>query len=384
MKFKEVFEKYKNGEVTKTEKEFIDEEIEKNEIINEYLADSLMDKFETFDNNETISVKKIKKKVDKKFRGIILKSVMGIVAIFIFIQIIVDPITSLLFYNPSKFLDGESSESTLFLDMSTFTELHFPEYRTSYATTSEDLGFGKHELKIYQQNKFDNKDTTFEGKLVRGKLKGNNEALYLMGYNNIFYEKGNSTFEAQTKKEFDSTKDLLKEVSKSSLIASYLSFKEDMSMDELLKFKEKYDLSISWVAINSDYNRNEMMLGFNLAQDGKIIELDKKSNEMYPYLSLGTEYMEDSEEITGEILETHYKSLLKYMSTRDEFLSAFYNVNGIYNGFYKDSLRYIEDNGIKTYGIRIDSTSDELLQILEDENINSVFIQDAKFSVLER
>lgn len=384
MKFKEIFEKYKIGEVTDEEKEFIDEEIEKNEIINEYLADSIMDKFESFENeNEAISVKKMKKKVDKKFRGIILKSIIGVVAIFSFIQIAVSPLTSLLFYNPSEILEGESHTNTLLLDTKVFTELHFPEYITSYATNSNDLGFGKHKFEIYQQNKFDNENTIAYGEIVRGKLETNGEGFYLFPYNNVFYEKGASTIEPQGKKEFDANIKLLEELPKSSVVASYLSFKEDMSIKKLLELQKKYDLRISWVAVRTDGRNGETKIGFNPLVEGPIIELAKEQKEVYPYLNLNSEYVE-SLEITDEVLETHYKSLLKYMSTREEFLSTFYNVNGIYNKYYKDSLRYIEDNGVKTYGIRIDSSADELIELLADENINSVFIQDAKFSVLER
>lgn len=386
MKFKEIFEKYKNGEVTDEEKEFIDQEIEKNEIINEYLADSVMDNFESFENDdENISVKKMKKKVDKKFRGIILKAIMGVIAILILIPVAVSPLTSLFFYNPSEIIEGESHATSLLLDTKIFTELHFPEYTTGYGTNSNDLGFGKHKFEIYQQNKFDNKDTVTYGEVTRGKLETNGTGLYLIPYNNVFYEKGGNGIEPQGKKQFEATIKQLEELPKSSVVASYLSFKEDMSIEKLLELQKKYDLMISWIAVRADYKDGTRLTGFNPLAEGAVIELVKEQRELYPYLNLNSADTENIE-ITDQVLETHYKSLLKYMSTRDEFLSTFYDVNGIgmYDNFYKDNLRYIEDNGIKTYGIRIDSTADELIELLADENINSAFIQDAKFSVLER
>jgi len=51
---------------------------------------------------------------------------------------------------------------------------------------------------------------------------------------------------------------------------------------------------------------------------------------------------------------------------------------------YSEALKYVEENGVKKYGILLYSDVDTFLKLAEDDLINSVYIDNVKFSVLQR
>ncbi|MBS5883994.1 anti sigma factor C-terminal domain-containing protein [Clostridium sp.] len=68
----------------------------------------------------------------------------------------------------------------------------------------------------------------------------------------------------------------------------------------------------------------------------------------------------------------------------EKFLSTFFNINNISTTMYSEALKYVEENGVKKYGILLYSDVDTFLKLAEDDLINSVYIDNVKFSVLQR
>ena len=164
MSFKSIFEKYKNGTATEEEIKIIEDEIEKNELINDYLSEKIFEKIDKIDIGVE-DTKGIKKAVNKKLRKINFLSVLSVLLAFLCINYLILPAYNSLFYNPSVKLTNEFNQNKLFIDMSAFTELHFPGYTTSEAEV-EALGLGKYDVRINQENTFEIENPGVMGKYV--------------------------------------------------------------------------------------------------------------------------------------------------------------------------------------------------------------------------
>lgn len=394
MSFKYIFEKYKNGTATEEEIKIIEEEIEKNELINDYLSENIFGEIDNISDDiglDEMETKVIKKAVNKKFRKVVGLSVVSVLLIILLINFLILPSYNSFFYNPSGKITNQQNQDELFIDMSTFTELHLPGYTTDN-TNVEGLGLGKYDITINQNNLFTGENVVFNGKVVRNELITQNNNLYKFPAINIFYDvdnknvlninkDGSSTY-GQNKEEREYLINNVKELPKGSVISSYISFKKDLSLDELKSLEKKYNFTSNWIAIRTTDSNTYTKIGFDPTGTGVIIENGTLSEEDYPCFELGNEEYDNG--YSTEILETHFKSLLKYMSSREDFLNAFFNVNNISSTIYSEALNYIESNGINTYGILLYTDVDTFLNLIQDENVYTIFIDNAKFSVFQR
>ncbi|MGG7142689.1 anti sigma factor C-terminal domain-containing protein [Clostridium nigeriense] len=394
MSFKYIFEKYKNGTATEEEIKIIEEEIEKNELINDYLSENIFGEIDNISDNiglDEIDTKVIKKAVNKKFRKVVVLSVVSVLLIIILINFLILPSYNNFFYNPSRKITNQQNQDELFIDMSTFTELHLPGYTTDN-TNVEGLGLGKYDITINQNNLFTGENVVFNGKVVRNELITQNNNLFKFPAIDAFYDvdnknvlninKDGSSIYGQNKEEREYLINNVKELPKGSVISSYISFKKDLSLDELKSLEKKYNFTANWIAIRTTDSNTYTKVGFDPTGTGVIIESGTLSEEDYPCFELGNEEYDNG--YSAEILEKHFKSLLKYMSSREDFLNTFFNVNNISSTIYSEVLSYIESNGIKTYGILLYTDVDTFLNLIEDENIYTISIDNAKFSVFQR
>lgn len=394
MSFKYIFEKYKNGTATEEEIKIIEEEIEKNELINDYLSENIFGEIDNISDDiglDEMETKVIKKAVNKKFRKVVGLSVVSVLLIILLINFLILPSYNIFFYNPSGKITNQQNQDELFIDMSTFTELHLPGYTTDN-TNVEGLGLGKYDITINQNNLFTGENVVFNGKVVRNELITQNNNLYKFPAINIFYDvdnknvlninkDGSSTY-GQNKEEREYLINNVKELPKGSVISSYISFKKDLSLDELKSLEKKYNFTSNWIAIRTTDSNTYTKVGFDPTGTGVIIENGTLSEEDYPCFELWNEEYDNG--YSTEILETHFKSLLKYMSSREDFLKTFFNVNNISSTIYSEALNYIESNGINTYGILLYTDVDTFLNLIQDENVYTIFIDNAKFSVFQR
>ena len=158
MSYREKLEKYKQNQLPEEEKKKVEDEIEKAEAINEYLADKLEEELieddEAFqDGNEenTFHEEKdsrmeekeaqfeeyVKKSIHRIFRKISVGTGAVLLVALLFVQFGLSPLVSLFYYNPAKQIkvkmesDGdseswESSESQFGIDFGIFSELTMP------------------------------------------------------------------------------------------------------------------------------------------------------------------------------------------------------------------------------------------------------------------
>ncbi|MEG1408409.1 MAG: anti-sigma factor C-terminal domain-containing protein [Terrisporobacter sp.] len=394
MSFKDIYEKYINNKASEEEIKFIEEEIEKNEIISEHLCnkidddlfntntsiDNVLDKndekndndFKKKKNEEDILLKKINRKIRNKFLKTCLASVVVVIGILAGVKYIVSPMIDSKYYNPTT---SRGEFSTQFLrDISVFTELHFPGIITSY-TNEESLGYGKYNVSINQNNTFKNNGTTYEGVINEGKLEYISHDFYKYPVMNIF-KYGVYPFTDAFDDDSEQLKEL-KQLPSTSQVSAYVSFNKDIDMKEISKMiKSNEDLYFSWVGVRTCDKNTQLLpqMGFESSGSGIILE-GFKNNKDYPYLEFGG----IGGEYSGNIYETHFKSLVKYMRDNKDFIDLQHP--NAFTSKYEDTLDYVEKNGVKSYGVLVNGSADDILKLRENKFVFGLSVDDVKVSV---
>ncbi len=400
MKFHELLERYKNNTATEEEIRLVEEELEKNELINDYLSEHLLENLnEKKESEEAASVaesQSIKKAVDRKFLKIVVVSVAAAALLFGALKFVALPLYDKAFYNPNE---GYTSEwnSALFLDVCAVTELWFPGYITSFAQ-AESLGMGKYDITISLWNSFNGGDEVFTNRLVRGRLEKTPSDFWHFPISNAFYERNSSDVVVetdgtesqwvQTEEEKSYYLDELKKLPETTEASVFFSFQEDIPLADYCERVKEYDnLYFNWVAVRSNnkpYHGNP--IGFSPSSSGVIIEEGTLPVAEYPCFELANcDFNTDLGGYSSQDLETHFKTLLKYASQRQDFLSAFCAVNAAGSGNnYLDILDYVEKNGIKTYGVLVHGNRDAILDFAKEDIIHTIFINNVKLSKLSK
>ncbi len=167
-------------------------------------------------------------------------------------------------------------------------------------------------------------------------------------------------------------------------------FDEDLTMEEFYgELSREYPMiNFSWVGVRTlpagerwSENQPQHLVGFNprinLAQQGN----EDPDLPEYPLFSLedysvGSNVLqEDLYKSVAEAYETHFKSQLEYIKDQEEFVERF-DYNYFKTDFYKDSLDYIDENGVKTYGVLAYATAEDFLKYIDELPYASIYINE--------
>lgn len=124
--------------------------------------------------------------------------------------------------------------------------------------------------------------------------------------------------------------DHIRQLSPVSYVSSWLTFEEDLTMDELYELEQAYpDMDFAWVAIRTpDSQVVHNMLGFRPNYYIYIDIEDGTVNEKYPALYINNFLINpgmaaaDRPYIEAVAYEEHYKDLLRYTLDRKEAIDA--------------------------------------------------------------
>lgn len=384
MTFRELLEKYKEGTLTEEEKKLVESELEKNEAINDYLAENL-DLTSSFNSTEEIqsdiTTNKVRKTVNRRLLKVVALSVIIVFAILFSVKYIVSPLVSNQYYNPtSKNLDGIRYD--LFYDIRALTEVTLPGYSLSDAYT-EDLGFGDYKLSYTRTNTFNTEMESATVQLKKGeKFSDTFEALYGRSYimwgNLLGMTEKDSNYkdilDIEKKKNVERLENL-KELPQSSYVSAFIMFNVNLSMQELYDLMCKYqDVNFEWAAIKVADEGINLPIGFRLNPNGDSSSNSDAYYEKYPALTLG-DYIINSNHSGSESLfpkgyELHFTTLMKYLSERPEAVSTLsYNTLD-----FKSYLNYINKNGVNTYAVLVYANVDDLLTLCENDIVKIINI----------
>lgn len=374
MKFKQLLHKYKKGSATEEEKHLVEQEIEKYEAIEEYLSDMVdMNLGITWESEqykeESIN---IKKSVNSRLRRVIFTSVGIMVALLIGVFYIISPIVDNLYYNPTKITVAETYQDINF-DIKAITELNYPGYTLSSWVNVDKLGFGEYDISYFRTNLF-TEETTY----VNSKLKRN------MNITNHTSWTNDRSFNFTTVRVPDwvtledsleqksRVMDHIKQLSPVSYISAWLTFENDLNMEELHQLELAYpDVQFVWVGIRTASPKESVpdLLGF-ITHSTKL-GVDKPDKEKYPafdyleWLINPIGFDREVQRIEPRGYELHFKDRLKYTLDRKDAVNILERRPNRHE-YYEKALNYVEEHGVKTYGVLVYSNGQDLIEIIEN------------------
>lgn len=388
--FRERLEQWKAGSLTLEEEAAVREEIDKAEAIDEYLSerfDELLPMPE--DSEDSAAGKRIARTVSLRlWRTILL--------ILLLLSLAVGAVVigcDLYYYNPNKGIQPHfGGDGQLTIDMLAFTELHSAGYSFSQAEAYRD-GPGSYQVYLSHYSLTSGTQQSVATRIVRGRVPGNTERGredywhfpmgnafgYRQGVMLNMDENGNESRNpdsADTQNVFDE----LQKLPSSSRVSVYVSFPQDLSMEQFVSLYEKWDdrLSFLYAAVWGRTPPFNTTIGFAPDSGGSVLE---NLPEEYPYFQL-LGLRDELKENRAEIWEQHFRSLVDYLANRPDFIATMIGVNGIDAAYYKDVQRYIDENGVKLYGTLIQGSTEDILAYLEEEPFYDLYVDHVRLSIL--
>ena len=421
MKYKELIELYKSGGLSEEERKKIEEDIEKQEAISEYLyPDEEINEEIPGDAPEgNISEKEnefmrlIRKSIRKAFikMGVVVTAVIlvGIVLMMTILPKVVD----LFYYNPKEeknySLEGGAvvHRERFELDLSVYTELIEPfGYLDSTNVVSE--GYGNYSFNVYPSTRMvEEAKKKYAGNIRKGRITfydplalerlSDNMFEWQINHNSynesltkqlekfqfehikieeslIDEETGELRLETSYGGDRNDTKESIKELSDGRLYRAYITFDNILTYKEAIDFEAKYELGYSWVGIVNDRDGNNDIMGMNTG----IGATRGKSPDKYPYI-FG--YEGTGEGITFKELKNeenakkHYISLLNYLKDNSSFTDMMDSYMDRKTKLDR-ALAYVNEHGLKVYGMAVKAEKKDLLKLIEDERVFGIGIEE--------
>ncbi|GMQ56248.1 hypothetical protein AN1V17_06410 [Vallitalea sediminicola] len=394
--FKKMFQRYKNNKASEEEVNYIEEEIEKNTLINEFIDEQYDDELgltedDTIKKNtrdENINGNTIKRAVNKKLNKVIAISVILVFLTLGLSKYVVSPIVSNFYYNPEATSMGTEYMGDMQLDLIAQTELTMPGIYLHHIIV-DNLGYGKYKCYASFLNSFNRNSKDMQFSMKRNKLIGD----YSYLYDNESFTWGLDNLEEvndeSKQKRFKDIKDEIAKLPSTSYIDVSVIPENKLGMDSIRDLGKKYagQVDIYWVAVatnnpvvmTNDKGVVETEIGFN-PNLPSITYRDFPDKEKYPLFFLKDYYMDglESEMSLEEGMSQHFKSLLKYAIDREEFFKLFKRSQKIDK--FSEALNYVEQNGVEAYKLYIKGTNGKVLEFINNENMVFCEIKNVKAS----
>jgi len=368
MDFKTALEHYKAGTASESERELVESELEKNRLISEYLYDawSAVPEAPEMPNIDSSKVSNLLKRHDRKT---ILKGLALLTALVLLVTCVIVPLAERLYWNPDDTSYG-GSELDVKLVMDAYAELFLP-CKTITGFHVQDTGFATYDFTFRIQDKskpewYDLTAYLRKGKIYLGKGFWEDDPRWVLPFREM--------------EDFVKEEDLqlLETLPEYVTLRAAVTFPEDLTMAQIFSLwteftwsEAEYPMAIDWVAIrHSDEDLGQMQLpcGFSFASTGHGTGI----NEQYPELHL---YVLNP---NGSSLEQHFKSLLQFSSDRCRSGRVVY---GTSQSYYDNTLAYVNEHGVKSYGCIVTGSPDAIEHLLDAGIAAQIRILDGWLSI---
>ncbi|QUH25804.1 anti sigma factor C-terminal domain-containing protein [Serpentinicella alkaliphila] len=408
MNFKDLLKRYKEGTATDEEVKIIEEELEKYESLEGYFAESISDQFFKTDkfDGETLpingdEIRNIQKVVNHRLVKVVITSVFIVIVLYIGFFYGVSSVVDKMYYDPTAITQSEEQQfksSDFSYDMQAYISLNMPGHSIYSFTFQKPKGFGTYELSYSLWDLFTKNDQRHFIDLSRGRITHAIDGIFStqnrfskwQGFEKILYpfpEYASKDAiilrdeDAQRKNEV--TLRYLNELNPLSFISMSIVFDEDLTMEEFYHMRREYSaLDFKWVGVRTtdpgtQWSETQPMhlVGFNPNFNDEPSSNRRPDSEKYPLFNLVDMWDERtlSEKDFPEAYGTHFRSRLKYLRNRKEFVEIFdYNFYKI--DFYDDAIKYIDEHGVKTYGVLVYGTAEEFLEHIDEIPYDTIHI----------
>ena len=347
MKYHKLLELYKKKALNEEQMKKVEQDIERQEAIGEYLFDREEKmEFEFFDEeNETggTDYKKNEKadqfarEINRSIRRAFIKmgTIVGTIVfvILLLVVFVVPKVVDGFYYDPGKIVakskDGDETNQ-MSLDLAVYTELTLPGQFRDHVE-AEEKGYGKYNIDIYQTMTRTNHFNNVSGELVRDKLRIYDlNALDAITSGNVFGwsqmnpDLGKSltelSKEEQKKDEScfiwqgadkESAAKALEQLDENQLYQSYVTLDRPMDYDAFVKYFNQYEDKIDdvWCLVRTDEEPGFYQMSGGPALLGFYITLGQSSSvawdtDQYPNLVVWNYELADTGEREKKTEET--------------------------------------------------------------------------------
>lgn len=393
MIFKEAFERYKSGTATPEEAAIIESELEKNQLISEYLEEELENEnhlchdddldslVKNFSQNDLVQetredipmeeLRRVKQAIRRRTRNIVLLTVSIVSALALLFQFAAAPLLNDRYYNP---MTRNYDEYAYDIDFSliSYTELHHAGYY--YANSMiENTDIGKYSMTLSRYNFLKGEQEYLSASLDKSKLTLPYSFTASNLSMNIFERAAAPTYtlDPGSRERFLQKIEALPDYIN---VTAAVSFSRDLTMKELVDLKKASKPLFLWAGIRNapEDEQRYPLSGMELTGSGYIYE---GINKKYPSFELSTTSSRNGD-IQSSDYEKHFISLLNYSLDHPEFLMALQPERDLIE-YYQSVLDYVSDQGVKTYGVMVQGSPSDILALQESGIVSQIWPLDA-------
>ena len=310
-------------------------------------------------------MKQIQKSIQKRNWKIISISLILAEAILLVSVFGIIPAVEKLYWNADEFSYGHRSD--LEAALYAYTELFNPGYTTS-KVNYRHTGFASYDLEIHLFSRTGQESRSVGGSLTRNRLAVDDFINYSTSAQNGFLRK-RLPFTEPDQALTDAVRTQLEELPDYIRVEASLSFRDDITMEELVAFKDEYPyMWVTWIAIRATEPTTEWTPLCGMSPFNYSCPVFDGMYRDYPYFTPSN--VNDA----GQA-EQHFKALLQYSADlvdKGRGIAPYDDLE-----IYQNALDYVEENGIMSYGVVVMATPDLLLEMMDNELIAFLDITDA-------
>lgn len=409
MTYRELLKLYQDGKLDETQSAEVENAIEKQEAISEYLyekeeipglealheeeraSDPGQKKDSAGADEEQRFVKMIQKTIRRTFLKMGAAVGAAVLAIVLCVIFVLPKAVAAFYYNPNEIVGrdkefGNITTDRMSLDLSVYSELFWPgSYRTMVNAIPE--GYGTYSISIPQGASYDGKFVTVNGRLERGKLTLYNTDVFKMPYGNTFMIPEEVSEYASVRYYDEDTKEFfgpagsageayasIEGLDDNAYYIAYGSLKKLTGYTDFYNWAKKNEMDAGlWGAVYTSNEEGYMCdstpIGILIDPSGSCLDWDR---DTYPYLCQLDNSNADSWEMSEDAgkMQTHFISLLSYLRDHPDIVKI---LNGNEELPYDTMIESVKQDGLQFYGFSIVCRKETLMKLREKEEISYLY-----------
>lgn len=407
MTYHELIALYKTGKLDDAQKRKVEEDIERQDAISEYLFDqeelSVFSDLRNGTKEDALleetdgESEKFTKMIQSAIRKIFIKTgvIVGVVVLLIvcFIIFALPQIVDLFYYDPSEVAGTTEYDETnrISLDLSVYSELFLPgTFRDSVEVIGN--GNGKYDITVLQSSSMTGVFHNVAGTINKGKMILYDADLLGRPSDNVFfpaedvvdtwYTVDGAMGAAGYKNE---AFERLEELNDSDYYKAYFTLDQVMGYEDFVKWVQKTEVNPDWCVLcqrNPWYDKgndqteyfSDKHIGFLYSSSAWSMGYDADQYPLLTQYSLSeTSSEKDDWVISEDNMKQHMVSMLRYMADEKKFckMMDMEYTDSDFNAFADN----IEKYGLNLYGFTVVAQKDEILNISELDEIDYVYTE---------
>ncbi len=401
MAYRDLIELYKSGKLEDEQKERIENDIERQEAISEYLfSESEIPGFEELKNEYNDSkvaeseylrsqekeavefTKIIKLSIRKAF--IKMGMVVGVVVLaFVMVVLSMSKVVDIFYYDPTKTVGEKEGSKTnqISMDLATYSEAFLPgHYRDRVDAKSN--GNGKYDINILQNISSTGVFRDVSGKIEKGKMIIYDPNILIKPFANAFLPNALKLVDESERAKigYIDARNSVQELDENNYYLAYVTLEEIKKYSKFVDWAQGAKINPNWCAIslkNSDGDYSDVAMGamgFIFSSSCNELNYDK---DAYPYLSLFDAFRSTGDDqdwvIPEDVMTTHVVSIYKYMAKQMSFNEMIGQDKSV--EYYTNIANNVRNNGLNIYGFTILAQKSTLLEISKADGVAYIYTQ---------